>query len=142
MGRFVVTIRGLPRPWLTQSNDDDKDTTRSTRICQKGIVRFVFQPLGQSLLLRAEIQSIREARAACHGVDLNRELSDHLVSGSVLSVSKTTFLPFSHPKSTIMKGAIVEKAGDPVKVVDNLEMPKPGDDQMLVKSIYAGLNPV
>ena len=41
-----------------------------------------------------------------------------------------------------MKGAIVEKPGDPVKVVDNLEMPTPGDEQILIKPIYAALNPV
>ena len=41
-----------------------------------------------------------------------------------------------------MKGAIVEKAGAPVKVVDNLKVPEPAEDQMLVKSIYAAINPV
>jgi len=41
-----------------------------------------------------------------------------------------------------MKGAIIEKAGDPVKVVDNLEIPEPAEDQMLVKAIYAAMNPV
>lgn len=43
---------------------------------------------------------------------------------------------------TSMKGAIVEKPGAPVKVVDNLEVPEPAEDQMLVKPIYAALNPV
>ena len=41
-----------------------------------------------------------------------------------------------------MKGAIVETAGAPVKVVDNLKVPEPGEDQILVKPIYAALNPV
>jgi len=41
-----------------------------------------------------------------------------------------------------MKGAIVEKVGAPVKVVDNLEVPEPTEDQMLVKCIYAAMNPM
>jgi hypothetical protein len=41
-----------------------------------------------------------------------------------------------------MKGVNVEKAGAPAKVVDNLEVPEPAEDQMLVKPIYAALNPV
>jgi hypothetical protein len=41
-----------------------------------------------------------------------------------------------------MKGVIVEKVGAPAVVVDNIEKPKPADDQVLVKSIYAALNPV
>jgi len=41
-----------------------------------------------------------------------------------------------------MKGVIVEKAGGPVKVVDRVEVPEPTEKQLLVKPIYAALNPV
>ena len=41
-----------------------------------------------------------------------------------------------------MKGVIVEAAGAPWKVVDNLEVPKPASDQILVKSIATAINPV
>ncbi|OJD14872.1 hypothetical protein AJ78_04819 [Emergomyces pasteurianus Ep9510] len=41
-----------------------------------------------------------------------------------------------------MKGIICEKAGEPFKIVDNLVVPEPSPDQILVKSIYMGLNPV
>ena len=41
-----------------------------------------------------------------------------------------------------MKGVIVEAAGAPYKVVGNLEKPKPGPDQILVKSVNAAINPV
>ena len=41
-----------------------------------------------------------------------------------------------------MKGVIVEAAGAPWKVVDNLEVPKPAADQVLVKSIATAINPV
>ncbi|EEH10191.1 predicted protein [Histoplasma capsulatum G186AR] len=41
-----------------------------------------------------------------------------------------------------MKGIICEKAGEPFKIVDNLDVPEPSSDQILVKSIYMGLNPV
>jgi hypothetical protein len=41
-----------------------------------------------------------------------------------------------------MKGVVVEKVGAPAIVVDNLEKPKPAEDQVLVKSIYAALNPM
>lgn len=41
-----------------------------------------------------------------------------------------------------MKGVIIEKAGAPAKVVDDLEVPEPSDDQVLVKSVYSAINPV
>ena len=41
-----------------------------------------------------------------------------------------------------MKGVIVEAAGGPWKVVENLEVPKPAPDQILVKSIATAINPV
>ena len=41
-----------------------------------------------------------------------------------------------------MKGVIVEAPGAPWKVVENLEVPKPAPDQILVKSIAAAINPV
>ncbi|EGE83489.1 hypothetical protein RJZ56_005540 [Blastomyces dermatitidis] len=41
-----------------------------------------------------------------------------------------------------MKGIICEKAGEPFKIVDNLDVPEPSADQILVKSIYMALNPV
>lgn len=41
-----------------------------------------------------------------------------------------------------MKGAIVEKAGDEPKVVDDLPKPKPDKDQVLVKSLWTAINPV
>ena len=40
-----------------------------------------------------------------------------------------------------MKGVICEKAGEKYQVVDNLETPEPSPDQLLVKSIYAAINP-
>lgn len=41
-----------------------------------------------------------------------------------------------------MKGVAVDKAGETFKVVDNLEKPEPGPDQILVKSLYTAINPV
>jgi NADPH:quinone reductase-like Zn-dependent oxidoreductase len=41
-----------------------------------------------------------------------------------------------------MKGVVFEKQGAEPKVVDNLEKPKPGPDQILVKSLWAAINPV
>ncbi|KKZ66684.1 hypothetical protein EMCG_07641 [[Emmonsia] crescens] len=41
-----------------------------------------------------------------------------------------------------MKGIICEKAGEPFKIADNLVVPEPSPDQILVKSIYMALNPV
>ena len=41
-----------------------------------------------------------------------------------------------------MKGVVVENVGGPYKVVDDLEKPKPGANQILVKSLYAAINPV
>ena len=41
-----------------------------------------------------------------------------------------------------MKGVIVEDAGAPWKVVDNLDVPTPAPDQILVKSIATAINPV
>jgi len=41
-----------------------------------------------------------------------------------------------------MKGIICEKPGAPFQVVDNLEVPEPAAGQILVKSIYAAINPV
>lgn len=40
-----------------------------------------------------------------------------------------------------MKGVICEKAGEGYKIVDNLEVPEPAADQILVKSHYAAINP-
>ncbi|KAK2745061.1 hypothetical protein FQN55_006418 [Onygenales sp. PD_40] len=40
-----------------------------------------------------------------------------------------------------MKGIICEKVGDPWKIVDNLDVPEPSPDQILVKSIYMAINP-
>ena len=41
-----------------------------------------------------------------------------------------------------MKGAITEAVGAPYKAVDNLEVPEPGEGQVLVKSIATAINPV
>ena len=41
-----------------------------------------------------------------------------------------------------MKGVVVEAVGAPWKVVENLEIPEPSDDQILVKSIATAINPV
>lgn len=41
-----------------------------------------------------------------------------------------------------MKGVIVEALGAPYKVVEDLEKPKPGPDEILVKSIATAINPV
>ena len=41
-----------------------------------------------------------------------------------------------------MKGVIVEAVGGQYKVVENLEKPKPGPDQILVKSVTTAINPV
>ncbi|KAG8526679.1 uncharacterized protein KY384_008108 [Bacidia gigantensis] len=41
-----------------------------------------------------------------------------------------------------MKGVTVEKPGAPFVVVDDLEIPEPGDDQILVKSIATAIDPV
>ena len=41
-----------------------------------------------------------------------------------------------------MKGVIVEKAGGELKLVNDVEKPKPGPDQLLAKSIYSSLQPM
>jgi NADPH:quinone reductase-like Zn-dependent oxidoreductase len=41
-----------------------------------------------------------------------------------------------------MKGVALKSPGAPAEVVDDLAVPEPGDDQVLVKSIYAAINPV
>lgn len=41
-----------------------------------------------------------------------------------------------------MKGVIVDAVGAPYKIVENLEKPKPGAGQILVKSITTAINPV
>lgn len=41
-----------------------------------------------------------------------------------------------------MKGTVVEQVGAEPKVVDYLEKPTPGPGQILVKSLYAAMNPV
>ena len=41
-----------------------------------------------------------------------------------------------------MKGAIFESVGAAPKVVDNLPVPEPSVDQILVKSLYTAINPV
>jgi NADPH:quinone reductase-like Zn-dependent oxidoreductase len=41
-----------------------------------------------------------------------------------------------------MKGVIFESAGATPKVVDDLPVPEPSPDQILVKSLYAAMNPV
>lgn len=41
-----------------------------------------------------------------------------------------------------MKGVVVKEIGGPAVVVDDLEIPEPDEGQVLVKSLYAALNPV
>jgi NADPH:quinone reductase-like Zn-dependent oxidoreductase len=41
-----------------------------------------------------------------------------------------------------MKGILLSKAGGDYALVDTIEKPKPGKNQILVKSLVAGLNPV
>jgi len=41
-----------------------------------------------------------------------------------------------------MKGVIFESVGAPPKVVDDLPVPEPSPDQILVKSLYTAINPV
>jgi NADPH:quinone reductase-like Zn-dependent oxidoreductase len=41
-----------------------------------------------------------------------------------------------------MKAVVVPSQGSPMEIWDNLELPQPGDDQILVKSVYAAVNPV
>ena len=41
-----------------------------------------------------------------------------------------------------MKGVIFESVGAAPKVVDNLPVPEPSADQVLVKSLYTAINPV
>lgn len=41
-----------------------------------------------------------------------------------------------------MKGVIVKAANSPFEVVTDIEKPKPGADQILVKSIATAINPV
>ena len=41
-----------------------------------------------------------------------------------------------------MKGILVASLGADWKVVEDLPVPEPADDQILVKSIYAAVNPV
>ena len=41
-----------------------------------------------------------------------------------------------------MKGVVVEGVGSPYKFVEDLKVPEPDTDQVLVKSIAAAINPV
>jgi len=41
-----------------------------------------------------------------------------------------------------MKGVAFAKVGAPATLVEDLEMPEPADDQILVKSIYTAINPI
>jgi NADPH:quinone reductase-like Zn-dependent oxidoreductase len=41
-----------------------------------------------------------------------------------------------------MKGTVFEKQGAAPVVIDSLEKPKPGPKQVLVKSLWAAINPV
>jgi len=41
-----------------------------------------------------------------------------------------------------MKGLLLAKPGAPYELVDNLEKPRPGKNQILVKSLVTGINPV
>ena len=41
-----------------------------------------------------------------------------------------------------MKGVVVEKVGGELKIVDDLQKPTPGEEQLLVKPIYVAMNPV
>lgn len=41
-----------------------------------------------------------------------------------------------------MKGNLLSNPGGDYALVDNIEKPKPGKNQILVKSLVAGLNPV
>lgn len=41
-----------------------------------------------------------------------------------------------------MKGVILKAAGAEFEVVNDIEKPKPGPDQLLVKSIATAINPV
>ena len=41
-----------------------------------------------------------------------------------------------------MKGVICEKQGGQLKLVDDVEKPKPGPDQLLVKSLWLAMQPV
>lgn len=41
-----------------------------------------------------------------------------------------------------MKGVSLKAAGAAFEVVDEIEKPKPGSDQILVKSIATAINPV
>lgn len=41
-----------------------------------------------------------------------------------------------------MKGLTLAKPGAPYELVSDLEKPAPGPKQVLVKSLYAGINPV
>jgi NADPH:quinone reductase-like Zn-dependent oxidoreductase len=45
-------------------------------------------------------------------------------------------------KTEDMKAIVVPSQGSPMEVRDNLKVPEPGDDQILVKSVYAAINPV
>jgi NADPH:quinone reductase-like Zn-dependent oxidoreductase len=41
-----------------------------------------------------------------------------------------------------MKGITVASAGAEWKLVEDLVVPEPADDQILVKSVYTAINPV
>lgn len=41
-----------------------------------------------------------------------------------------------------MKAVVVPTQGSPMEIRDDLNVPEPGDDQILVKSVYAAINPV
>jgi NADPH:quinone reductase-like Zn-dependent oxidoreductase len=41
-----------------------------------------------------------------------------------------------------MKGLTLAKPGAPYELVSDIEQPTPGSKQVLVKSLYTGINPV
>jgi hypothetical protein len=60
----------------------------------------------------------------------------------IATVKQTCSFHFRLESSRTMKGVIFESQGADPKVVDDLEKPSPGPDQLLVKPIWSAINPV
>ena len=41
-----------------------------------------------------------------------------------------------------MKAVIVKEQGAPATITDDIDVPEPSEDQVLVKSIYTAINPM
>ncbi|EHY57342.1 hypothetical protein HRR83_002828 [Exophiala dermatitidis] len=80
-------------------------------------------------------------RVGVWSVHIVEAMSHQLVAG--IDVGRRGFANLNPSKQySIMKGVVFPAVGAEPRVVDDLERPTPGTDQVLVKSIWTAINPV